>query len=59
MFSLIYLSFYDLIATTAPSPVLTPLPSKDKALYKACGSAQGEGRQCNKKVVENGDGTYR
>jgi len=32
--------------------------SKDKALYKACGD-QADGRECNKKVVENGDGTYR
>jgi len=32
--------------------------SKDKALYKACGK-DVDGRQCNKKVVENGDGTYR
>jgi replication factor A1 len=32
--------------------------SKDKALYKACGK-EVDGRQCNKKVVENGDGTYR
>jgi len=33
--------------------------SKDKALYKACGENTGDGRECNKKVVENGDGTYR
>jgi len=32
--------------------------SKDKALYKACGEVTG-GKECNKKVVENGDGTYR
>jgi len=32
--------------------------SKDKALYKACGK-EADGKQCNKKVVENGDGTYR
>jgi len=32
--------------------------SKDKALYKACGK-DVDGRQCNKKVIENGDGTYR
>jgi replication factor A1 len=32
--------------------------SKDKALYKACGK-DVDGRQCNKKVVENGDGTFR
>merc|ERR1711881_115354 len=33
--------------------------SKDKALYKACGENTGDGRECNKKIVENGDGTYR
>ena len=33
--------------------------SKDKALYKACGDSMGDGKECNKKVVENGDGTYR
>jgi len=32
--------------------------SKEKALYKAC-SNQVDGRECNKKVNENGDGTYR
>ena len=32
--------------------------SKDKALYKACGE-EVDGKVCNKKVVENGDGTYR
>jgi len=32
--------------------------SKDKALYKACGDTV-DGRECNKKIVENGDGTYR
>eukprot|EP00092_Neocalanus_flemingeri_P017032 GFUD01018420.1.p1 GENE.GFUD01018420.1~~GFUD01018420.1.p1 ORF type:complete len:627 (+),score=162.12 GFUD01018420.1:60-1940(+) len=32
--------------------------SKDKALYKACGDIM-DGKECNKKVVENGDGTYR
>jgi len=31
---------------------------KDKALYKACPN-QCDGRDCNKKVQENGDGTYR
>ena len=33
--------------------------SKDKALYKACGESLGDGKDCNKKVVEQGDGTYR
>jgi len=33
--------------------------SKDKALYKSCGDSMGDGKECNKKVVENGDGTYR
>jgi len=32
--------------------------SKDKALYKACGEVT-DGKECNKKVIENGDGTYR
>eukprot|EP00090_Calanus_glacialis_P036968 TRINITY_DN6328_c0_g1_i1.p1 TRINITY_DN6328_c0_g1~~TRINITY_DN6328_c0_g1_i1.p1 ORF type:complete len:623 (-),score=183.87 TRINITY_DN6328_c0_g1_i1:129-1997(-) len=32
--------------------------SKDKALYKACGE-EIDGKVCNKKVVESGDGTYR
>jgi len=32
--------------------------SKEKALYKACGE-QVDGKECNKKVVENGDGTFR
>ena len=32
--------------------------SKDKALYRACGK-ETDGKQCNKKVVENGDDTYR
>eukprot|EP00088_Acartia_fossae_P046737 TRINITY_DN5054_c0_g2_i1.p1 TRINITY_DN5054_c0_g2~~TRINITY_DN5054_c0_g2_i1.p1 ORF type:complete len:620 (+),score=202.71 TRINITY_DN5054_c0_g2_i1:71-1930(+) len=31
---------------------------KDKALYKACPN-QVDGRDCNKKVQENGDGTFR
>jgi len=31
---------------------------KDKALYKACGK-EIDGRQCNKKVVEMGDNSYR
>ena len=34
-------------------------PSKDKALYKACGENMGDGKECNKKVMEQGDGTYR
>ena len=34
-------------------------PSKDKALYKACGENLGDGKECNKKLVEQGDGTYR
>jgi len=33
--------------------------SKEKALYKACGEKLEENRECNKKVVENGDGSYR
>jgi len=33
--------------------------SKDKALYKACGDMAADGKECNKKVVEQGDGTYR
>merc|ERR1712107_532375 len=33
--------------------------SKDKALYKACGEMLPEGKECMKKVVESGDGTYR
>lgn len=32
--------------------------SKDKALYRACGK-ETDGKQCNKKVIENGDDTYR
>jgi len=32
--------------------------SKDKCLYKACGD-EVEGKACNKKVVESGDGSYR
>jgi len=32
--------------------------SKDKALYKACGNTV-DGKECNKKVIENGDGSYR
>jgi len=32
--------------------------SKDKCLYKACGE-EVDGKVCNKKVVEGGDGTYR
>jgi len=31
---------------------------KDKALYKACPN-QVDGRECNKKVTEGGDGSYR
>ena len=39
--------------------VISLLPrSKDKALYRACGK-ETDGKQCNKKVVENGDDTYR
>ena len=32
--------------------------SKDKCLYKACGD-EVDGKACNKKVVESGDGSYR
>jgi len=32
--------------------------SKEKTLYKAC-TNQSDGRDCNKKVNDNGDGTYR
>ena len=32
--------------------------SKVKALYKACGEVT-DGIECNKKVIDNGDGTYR
>jgi len=32
--------------------------SKEKTLYKACTNQQ-DGRDCNKKVNENGDGTFR
>jgi len=32
--------------------------TKDKSLYKACPN-QVDGRDCNKKMQENGDGTYR
>jgi len=32
--------------------------TKDKSLYKACPN-QVDGRECNKKMQENGDGTYR
>jgi len=32
--------------------------SKDKALYKACPN-ESDGRECNKKIQENGDGSYR
>ena len=38
--------------------IIVSAPSKDKALYKACGES-ADGKECNKKVVENGDGTYR
>jgi len=31
---------------------------KDKALYKACPN-QDDGRDCNKKIQDNGDGSYR
>jgi len=34
------------------------LLQKDKALYMACGN-QTDGRSCNKKVQDQGDGTYR
>merc|ERR1711971_900461 len=34
------------------------LLQKDKALYMACGN-QNNGRSCNKKVQDQGDGTYR
>jgi len=33
--------------------------SKDKALYKACGKQIDEKNVCNKKVNDQGDGTYR
>jgi len=33
--------------------------SKDKALYKACGKEVETGKHCMKKVLEQGDGTYR
>ena len=39
--------------------ILNVFISKDKALYKACGESLGDGKDCNKKVVEQGDGTYR
>jgi len=32
--------------------------SKDKALYRACGE-MSDGKECNKKVVDQGDGQYR
>jgi len=32
--------------------------SKDKALYRACGEML-DGKECNKKVVDQGDGQYR
>jgi len=32
--------------------------TKDKSLYKACPN-QVDGRDCNKKIQENGDGSYR
>jgi len=32
--------------------------SKDKCMYKACGD-EVDGKACNKKVVESGDGSYR
>jgi len=32
--------------------------SKDRALYKAC-IEENDGRGCNRKIVDNGDGTYR
>jgi len=32
--------------------------SKDKALYKACSNKMDD-RECNKKIQENGDGSYR
>jgi len=33
--------------------------SKDKALYKSCGKEVEAGKNCMKKVLEQGDGTYR
>ena len=31
----------------------------DKALYQACGNQQESGKPCQKKVQDQGDGTYR
>ena len=36
-----------------------PHCSKDKALYKACGESQADVKECNKKAIDQGDGTYR
>ena len=34
-------------------------PFSDKALYQACGNQQESGKPCQKKVQDQGDGTYR